>query len=282
MASTATPAMTATPSPMTTPFVFPDSCIGNWDYTATHITDHTTHLRIFDIGTDSDACNHGQTLNIDNGDLAVRFSPGVCPSGWTAYDLEIEQSAAGQSRKSSATCCPSGFTTSPAYRGGGGACTQIVSQTEPNNTDYFDSRNETIRVESMWLITWAKSDTKSMSPRPPSLGGDCTGAEIHTWVPGAKVKDGQRFCSRPESGGEPFSNPGIMFMMVGLPIIVVAIPSIFFCCVKPRLRRIRRERAREHAIELQEARDASAKAANAIIPGTDEVNNENEARDVRV
>ncbi|KAJ3497961.1 hypothetical protein NLG97_g1496 [Lecanicillium saksenae] len=278
MASTPSPAMSATPSPMTTPFAIPSSCVGNWNYTKTEIGYYTTHVEIYDIGPKSDACNYGQTLNIDNRDLALRFSPGVCPSGWTAYALQIETSASGNSRKSSATCCPSGFSRTAARNGTGGACIQIVPQTKPVTLhDYYD-QIETTLFEPIWLITWAKSDTKTMKPQPPSLAGDCSDAEIATWVPGAKVTDDQRQCSRPESGGGIFANAGTTFLVVGLPILVVAIPSIFFCCIKPRLRRIRKERAQQHAIELQEARNAQAKAANDVVPDTDGGENDYDTR----
>ncbi|XWX00540.1 hypothetical protein V2A60_008560 [Cordyceps javanica] len=149
-----------------------------------------------------------------------------------------------------------------------GACTR--TQSSNTSTSQDDSYNRqrrsttTLLLETAWLVTWAKSDTKTMSPRPPGLGARCTEAEIATWTPGAKVTDSDRHCLEPEHDLAIFDSPTAWFLIVGLPVLFIVLPSVYCCCVRPSLKKRRKRRS-------QARRDAEARAANEVIPGMGEM-----------
>ncbi|KAJ4152853.1 hypothetical protein LMH87_009373 [Akanthomyces muscarius] len=197
--------------------------------------------------------------------------PAVCPSAWTAYDLQIEAAGSGNSRLSSAWCCPSGFTptgNAEYYQGSAiRACAQTLAQNTSLSSAWKDHGRELITtqlLETPWLITWAKSDTKTLSPRPPSLGDRCTRAEISTWVPGAKVSESDRICYQSEHGPDWLGSSLFWFLVVGLPVIVITIPSVWCCCILPGRKKRRERRA-------QDKREIAARVANAAVPGTQRV-----------
>jgi heme/copper-type cytochrome/quinol oxidase subunit 2 len=93
-----------------------------------------------------------------------------------------------------------------------------------------------------WVVTWAPSDTATMSPALPSLA---MAQWVSTWVPGQIVTPP----AEPKTQNEmPGFDHVVKFLMIGMPIIGVAIIACsIWCCVACRRSR-RRERTR-----LQEA-----------------------------
>ncbi|KAF3764237.1 hypothetical protein M406DRAFT_71209 [Cryphonectria parasitica EP155] len=90
------------------------------------------------------------------------FSPAVCPSGWTAYELTTFVSSAAFSTRrpltaSSAYCCAEGFSLDGGGQG-------IVT------------------LHTAWNIIWEASDTSTLSPEPPKL---TSGMATSTRVRGA-------------------------------------------------------------------------------------------------
>ncbi|OAA52893.1 hypothetical protein ISF_09276 [Cordyceps fumosorosea ARSEF 2679] len=259
------------PRPRTTPFVVPGSCTGNFNSTTTV---SGTLMYIIDTAPDEAACNHGQTpTRTTDIDLALTFSPGVCPSAWTAYHLQIATTGSGKSRQSSAWCCPSGFL--PSSRSGGKACAQTVAaNTSSSGYDFYPAATTTQRLATPWIVTWAASDTRTMSPRPPILAGSCTDAEIAgsctdaeiaTWTPGATVLPADRWCHADSSRDSDLGllgSPLFWFLVVGVPLIVIGVPSIVCCCVCPGITR-RKRLAREAQMQAQ--------ARAALVPAPTEV-----------
>lgn len=122
-------------------------------------------------------------------------------------------------------------------------------------------RTTTHLLETPWLITWAKSDTKTLSPRPPSLDRHCTRAEIAMWVPGAKFSKLDRMCYQSEHGPDWLGSSLFWFLVLGLPVIFFIMPAVLCCCILPA-------RKKRLARRAEERRETAARVANAAVPGT--------------
>lgn len=97
----------------------------------------------------------------------------------------------------------------------------------------------TYMVHEGWAITWAKSDTATMTPKLPTLTSEMT---VPTWTPGQKIEDGEydRYRDDTQSSEEFFGKDLYWFLVVGVPIIfVVSVASCIWCGVR-KCRRDRR------------------------------------------
>ncbi|KAG2010866.1 hypothetical protein GB937_007409 [Aspergillus fischeri] len=97
-----------------------------------------------------------------------------------------------------------------------------------------------IQVHQAWAISWAASDTNTMSPSLPLLTNSMV---VPTWVPGEIIPPGMY--DRGSDGSDmPGWEPIMRFIMIGVPIIGVAlIASCVWACIW--CRRVRRKERQE-------------------------------------
>ncbi|KAF4996197.1 hypothetical protein FDECE_12538 [Fusarium decemcellulare] len=122
--------------------------------------------------------------------LEPHFSPGVCPSDWTYYDMNNYNGAS----TTDAMCCTRGFTYTGIY-------SEIISLTRPcvqminMNGESEDDDSErprrgafeqTLRVHEALAVAWDRSDTSTLTPKPLLL---TTATNVPTWSPGRKIPD---------------------------------------------------------------------------------------------
>ncbi|KAL2810105.1 hypothetical protein BJX63DRAFT_434625 [Aspergillus granulosus] len=260
---------TAAPQALTTPFVPPESCIDQFR-TTSYISSFrwnsfsTTTLRVL-VSEEAESC---LPSGWDGRGSELRFSPAVCPSAWTAYDLggtvSVERSLVTRSKTvSTAFCCSSGFTLSylsgiPIPDTAANACFQPIPTTAPSpssTTTDPDTQTTTaatnpfphgLRVHEAWHITWEASDASTLSPSPPDLGS-CTTIALESWVPGAPVDSGSLAC-RSSSDGTSHSSSSdtalFRFLVIGIPVIGVVVIGFgaVFCW------RRRRKRGRDRRV----------------------------------
>jgi hypothetical protein len=98
------------------------------------------------------------------------------------------------------------------------------------------------QVHNAWHIAWALSDRASLSPAPPMLSCPGAGQSLATWVPGETVPQNTCDPDASNSGGTKWPQSLINFLMMGLPIIFVALVAC--CCTVCICRRRKRRRAR--------------------------------------
>ncbi|KAK3390747.1 hypothetical protein B0H63DRAFT_519961 [Podospora didyma] len=184
------------------------------------------------------------------------FSPAVCPSGWTAYKLQTAEMA--WPITSTAYCCDrdyrlewptsdlsiSGIASPACFKNLGTTFLPGSSPSSPSSLLFPNG----IQVHNAWHISWAASDTSSLSPPPPDLACGGGARSLSTWIPGETVPPlppnlNTDVCQDMEnnSGGgvddthQP--TPMFLFMVVGLPLIFVAIIlSVFVFCFRHRRR----------------------------------------------
>jgi hypothetical protein len=263
---------------LTTPFVYAPEC-AIFSTTSLVSSFHwnnysTTTIEVLVSDLADDRFSSCQPLGWSSGppESAFVFSPAVCPSGWTAHSVERGHGY------TVASCCDTyGFlflfpilfpildtrklikkkpllSSGYALSWGIGeiknvatrACVKVVSATvssgQISTTDSVPPSR--LQVHNAWEIRWAESDRATLSPTPPLL--TCSGALISKWVPGQPVEDMICYESRVENHG---ISPSLgRFLMIGLPIIVLAlVASCCLCCIKRhRLeKRIRQEEVRQ-------------------------------------
>lgn len=94
-ASSSARTTTLPPVPLTTPFERPSSC-GTGVFTTVNVTFSGSSGTI--IASDPKRDASCMPKGWDNAPDSIVFRPGVCPQGWTAYNLKPRQ-------YSTATCC---------------------------------------------------------------------------------------------------------------------------------------------------------------------------------
>ncbi|KAI8217940.1 hypothetical protein K4K54_011000, partial [Colletotrichum sp. SAR 10_86] len=89
------------------------------------------------------------------------------------------------------------------------------------------SRRRTL-VHDAWVVTWANSDTATLTPKLPTL---ISGMRVHTWTPGEKIPKGRDDANKVDKGVQYMSQGVLWFFMVGMPIIgALMISSCVWCC----------------------------------------------------
>ncbi|KAJ5165024.1 uncharacterized protein N7500_006854 [Penicillium coprophilum] len=173
----------------------------------------------------------------DNQDPASQFhfSPAVCTSYWTYYEMMRTSTDFGNGTLapySTAYCCAS--LTAPCYRyidAGWTSTTVTVWSTGTKTTKVF---SEGYMAHAAWEISWAASDTASMSPTPPSLD---SGEYFSTWVPGQALITPTPEPTKHQT--DKSLTKLLNFYMIGLPLIGVAVIAcgIWCCCMVRRAKR---------------------------------------------
>lgn len=264
---------------LVTPFVPPSGCLSNlWNLASVNYTyinystsPHTVAtLPLFTLASQYVAsCSPSGWSSITAAPTYL-LSPAVCPSDWTAYQLDTSVNFIASNHAeeySTAFCCSRDFklvgtlSNLPSMRA---PCVRTIpSEGEPvtvvrtsTSTRFGISSATTsdiagtptivtikdgLQVHAAWPIAWQESDTSTMSPKPPALTNH---AVIPMWVPGTEVPSGMY--DRPDerlSSEQYFGKDLYYFMIVGVPIIVVFIAlSITACCIG-NSRAKKRERA---------------------------------------
>ncbi|KAK4460476.1 hypothetical protein QBC42DRAFT_332384 [Cladorrhinum samala] len=285
--TTSTSSTSPTIEPTITPFVQPPSCANLFTTITTsgliygNITAATLPLVLSNTADPLfSAC---QQPGWDRGGAGKHrrsfwFSPAVCPSAWTAYDVLADS----KSKTSSAYCCSPGYTHGwppiqsmsrvPGYNSRDFACYRVLADSEDNKTLAAQAEEEGpgdvvmvvdstttittvtstlnsiqmftagVQMHQPYQIAWQSSDVPFMSPRPPPRV--CSGDAIPSWAPGDE-NSGFYYCNEPQNDLKGLE--GVMwFVMVGLPLIAIAAMGccVWCCCASRRHRRLDKEEAR--------------------------------------
>lgn len=85
-------------------------------------------------------------------------------------------------------------------------------------------------MHEAWHITWAASDTSTMSPTLPEITADML---IGSWVPGQSLSPGAYDREHPIEGGPQYLSPSLYwFLVIGIPIIFLLLVGYCIrCCV---------------------------------------------------
>jgi len=139
------------------------------------------------------------------------------------------------------------------------ACFREVTATTPPpaQTTTTDTGSELMfsggmEARNAWRIAWQSSDMAALSPTPPQL--TCR-EPLAKWVPGNPAK---QVCSRePEessnSSSSKWSKPLLDFIMIGVPILGVAVLVCIGVCCWRACREGRRDRQARKAYERRAA-----------------------------
>ena len=254
---------------LTTPFQQPTGCDSHFTITSFISTDNfgTTYTVPLAISEQVNSCYpSGWDSVVPESRLC--FSPAVCPSGWTYFEMAENTEAA-----STAYCCDRlvyTFTLSDVF-----IFSFLVQDTDTNyslsgysliedpflsdifstacgrwmsdNTMSVDSGSEkaitvenTFVVHEPWVITWMSDDTSTLTPPLPAL---TNGKRVPTWTPAEVIPD-SKYDRREDNGslGTSYA-PETVVVIIVLPVLAgVGILSCIGCCVVCRIRRKRRER----------------------------------------
>ncbi|KAH6952206.1 hypothetical protein DER45DRAFT_636509 [Fusarium avenaceum] len=169
------------------------------------------------------------------------FSPAVCPSGWTYYEMEENGEMA-----STAYCCDSGYsflrTDNIVSDILSTACGRWMSDNAMGvNSD--DGKHMTVEdtfaVHEAWVITWMSDDTSTLTPSLPTL---TSAKRVPTWTPGEVIPDG-KYDQHPNDSKQFFDGPVMWLLFLVLPIIsFLGILACIGCCVVSHRRTKRRQR----------------------------------------
>jgi hypothetical protein len=105
-----------------------------------------------------------------------------------------------------------------------------------SNTDIMGTFTEGMIVHRAWHVSWAASDTASMSPSLPPL---TSGKYLATWEPGEVIADGMYDHHNGNNSGVGGWSSLIYFAAIGVPLIGVALITCggWLLCRKRRKRR---------------------------------------------
>ncbi|KFY68177.1 hypothetical protein V496_01244, partial [Pseudogymnoascus sp. VKM F-4515 (FW-2607)] len=185
---------------LTTPFVQKPDCAAVWA-----LTDFTTYVAgvpttvtilVSDVNderfTSCQPSGWGSVIPTSR----FSFSPAVCPSDWTYYHMASEYHPA---TFSTAYCCASGFSLAMnlyqfPYPDSELPCIRLVIAgsvsmmgtllDDAGSTQLFTQGTQ---VHNAWHISWAASDTSTLSPALPEL---TSSKFVPTWVPGESIPPG--------------------------------------------------------------------------------------------
>jgi len=108
-----------------------------------------------------------------------------------------------------------------------------------------------MQVHNAWRVAWASSDAATLSPTPPQL--TCREALV-TWVPGEESEqECQKGSDERHQEGAQWSKPLLNFIMIGVPILGVAILACIGACCWYACREQRKDRRARKAAEARVA-----------------------------
>lgn len=263
-------------APLTTPFVRPPSC-GSGRFTTITSVDSYATLIASDPNLDSSCMPKGW----DNASR-IEFKPGVCPEGWTMYNLYPQGLTTG-------TCCSRGFTleyhSDPRYSTDGWVCAQNLATTTTTTTaTNFMTATPTatttevrptlsLKVHDPWRVYWLDSDIKSLTPAPPSLDF-CTEVVLKSWVPGSTVDPAARQTCPPEQPQDHLGNfLGSDNVLIWGPVLggTVAIAfCVAICCMQRKSRRVEEPDTEQTDTEQPETEQPEANQPETNQPETNQ------------
>ncbi|KAJ0124419.1 uncharacterized protein J7T55_005757 [Diaporthe amygdali] len=212
MSLSTTEPITATstgPIAIRTPFVQPQDCKTQWKTTTVpaSVVSGTTIMTPILISEPAATCYPSRWDEVTP-ESRLSFSPGVCPEGWV-YNAMAED---GSSAASTAFCCNSGFS----YLGFPGyalvtslvpnRCGKFARNIEDDAEDSSDTNlGKSVMVHQGWAITWAASDTATLTPKLPTL---TSSMRVPTWTPGQEIKGGAYDPSHPSPSTREYLSDG--------------------------------------------------------------------------
>lgn len=111
-------------------------------------------------------------------------------------------------------------------------CGKYAWNIDDTEEDLSDTNlGKTVMVHQGWAITWAASDTETLTPKLPTL---TSSMRLPTWTPGQNIKGGAYDPSHQgQSTREYFGDSLFYFLVVGMPILgAVSIGLCIWCCVQ--------------------------------------------------
>ncbi|KAL1955659.1 hypothetical protein VTO42DRAFT_8204 [Malbranchea cinnamomea] len=253
-------ASTLVPQALTTPFVQPSECASLWDLTSipSLVDGSTTTVTVLASDEAHERFASCQPSGWDSTGDGFTFSPAVCPSHWTYYAMAstesvVESGGRGVSTYSTAYCCASGhklrtdLTDFPistlvplCYRqiAADDSTTLTVTPAGESSGVPF---TQGIQVHQAWHISWAESDTSTLTPSLPEL---TSSKLVPTWTPGQTIPPGMYDRESGSNDGPRGLGGVVWFLMIGIPIIGVVLIAlaVWFCIRHRRAKREQRER----------------------------------------
>lgn len=251
---------------LTTPFAAPASCTDVFGSTITYRTGFdgadATHYTVYAAPPPSAGACQAAGANVHRDGATIVVRPGVCPSGWVAYNLAVDgpQYYPNPSDAASVTfaaiCCSSGFSATdtlnsiPSF---GPACTRLVASTQTVSAGQTTT-SLTLSAHAAWRIQWKAGDAPTLTPQPPSMEL-CYDVQIPTWTPGAPVT-GRNKCRSLKESPDKHQRNGLLWLAIVLPTVIgfLLILGCLCCCVCYRRKKNRQKREadiRDRPAELQ-------------------------------
>ncbi|OBT50749.1 hypothetical protein VE04_09274 [Pseudogymnoascus sp. 24MN13] len=200
---------------LTTPFFQKPECASIW--TLSHVSTHDTNgvattVAFLASDVDDERFTSCQPSGWGSVVPASRFSfsPAVCPSDWTYYSMASTYHEG--ITFTTAYCCAggfalgSGFPDSP-YLTTGVPCLRDAAGDVSTAGTLLD------QVHEAWHISWAASDTSSLSPALPEITSDM---HVDTWVPGQTITPGMYDNTRYRHDGPQIPKSAFWFLVVGV------------------------------------------------------------------
>ncbi|KAK1995690.1 hypothetical protein LX36DRAFT_712954 [Colletotrichum falcatum] len=150
----------------------------------------------------------------------------------------------GSPAASTALCCQSGFDNSRYFGNvtlfGSRDCVRYGWVTRYDSAASVKTSSQTIMVHEGWEVTWAASDTATLTPKLPTLTSYMV---VPVWTPGEHIPDGQ-YDPTPPSGSHWIEGSALWFLIIGMPIIgALMIGSCIWCCVRSCKKKRRAKKA---------------------------------------
>ncbi|KAK1954547.1 hypothetical protein LY78DRAFT_594003 [Colletotrichum sublineola] len=227
MASSPTTLANATATSLlsiTSPWVQPSDCETHWSTTTWQSTGAIiTSSQAFTVSTPVASCNPPGWDRFGP-ESRLSFSPGVCPKGWVYNGMAEDGSPAA----STAFCCQRD-------------CVRFGWVTGYDSTASVTASHQTAMVHEAWVVTWAASDTATLTPKLPTLTSSML---VPTWTPGERIPDGQWDNPQRLSSERWLEGSLLYFLIIGMPIIgALMIASCIWCCVRSCKKKRRAKKA---------------------------------------
>lgn len=256
---------------ITTPFVQPPDCTSYWGTTSlrSNVINGTIRMTRVIVSESAASCYPPGWTGDKTTPGKPSFSPGVCPDGWVYWDMAKASSAAA----STAFCCdrsvcvsslvmvwalgqehsltvdPSGFSLQwlplywpetslvPESR----LCGSWSRNTGAGTETSSEHPASILMVHDPWAVTWAASDTATLTPKLPTLTNSIA---LPTWTPDQVIPDSAYEPPKENKDGLKISQSLYLFICIGIPLIAAAmVGSCIGCCVQSCRKRRREERA---------------------------------------
>ncbi|KAK2035411.1 hypothetical protein LX32DRAFT_688714 [Colletotrichum zoysiae] len=241
MVSSPTTAANATDTSLlsiTTPWVQPPDCETYWSTTTSWRTvEDPAEPWVLTVSAPAASCNPSGWDRFGP-ESRLHFSPGVCPEGWLYHTM------AERGLSSTALCCQSGFNNAGYYGDvtllGSRNCVKYGWVTEYDSAASVQTSRHTAIVHEAWEVTWAASDTATLTPKLPTLTSYMV---VPTWTPGEYIPDGY-YDPKPQDHLVTIDEKALWFLIIGMPIIgALMIGSCIWCCVRSCKKKRRAKKA---------------------------------------